>query len=355
MKGSQIHPWQSGPAELLKFALEHSSELDDINQRVSFVLFDIGLETLFKTYLTLPAEITKTNAPYSERKNYASSHFHDLLKGIRLTASNKVNEKDLQHVEFYHNIRNNLYHQGNGITVRRDHVIGYATIATTLLKQLLDVDLTDFAEAEGLLSAENATAVATAEKLRKDFAKTINQLRDSVNLFIEKVEPRLIYPSTIGKLKEIASGIDVATFPLKVDDLRTLIEEKLNNSEMKTWLLNLVAYDIYGDGPQVTLNTKFLMELGEDPIAFYLFLIGFFYLPVGDVRKESIDKTEDISFIESDDYHILGIYSVGCGLLKYSLAEPYSRRLNDDMIRRCEEVLTKVKTMAIKINTLIQS
>ncbi len=60
MKPTNTHPWQSGPTELFKFALEHFRQPDEINRRISFLLFDIGVETLFKTSLTLPEEVTQT-------------------------------------------------------------------------------------------------------------------------------------------------------------------------------------------------------------------------------------------------------------------------------------------------------
>ncbi len=313
---TKLRPWQSGPTELFKFALENFRQPDEINRRISFLLFDIGVETLFKTYLILPEDVTKTLLPYADRKKYANGQFHDLLKGIQLAAHTKINEADLQHVGFYHNIRNNLYHQENGITVRQDYIEGYATTATNLLKQLLEVDLTSLITIEPLIKlklCEHGCGNRYAQRIcsRHQSAERL------ARLFTEKIEPRLIYPSTASKLNEIATGINVATFPLKLGELRTLIGNNLNDSEMKSWFLHFISDDINRDDPQVILNTQFVMELGKDPISFYLFLIGFFYLPIDDVTKDSIDKSDDISFIDSDDYHVVGIYNVACSLVDF--------------------------------------
>jgi hypothetical protein len=355
MKPTDTHPWQSGPTELFKFALENFRQPDEINRRISFLLFDIGMETLFKTYLSLPEKVTKTPLPYAERKKYANGQFHDLLKGIRLAAHTKINETDLNHVEFYHNIRNKLYHQGNGITVRQDHVNGYATTATTLLKQLLEVDLTNLIEVESLIKQEESLNMDMLINMRKEFVQGISRLRDLVRLFTEKIEPRLIYPSTVAKLNEIATGIDVATFPSKLEEFRTLIGNNLNDSEMKSWFLHFISDDIYGGGPQVILNTQFIMGLGKDPISFYLFLIGFFYLPIDDVTKDSIDKSEDISFIDSDDYHVVGIYNVACSLVDFTLSEQYFERLNIGIIERSQEVLSKLNAIVNKMEGMMKA
>lgn len=348
MKPTNTQPWQSGPTELFKFALENFRQPDEINRRISFLLFDIGVETLFKTYLTLPEEVTKTPLPYAERKKYTNGQFHDLLRGIRLAAHTKINETDLNHVEFYHNIRNNLYHQGNGITVRQDHVNGYATTATTLLKQLLEVDLTNLIQEESL-------NMDMLRNMRKEFIQGISRLRDLVRLFTEKIEPKLIYPSTVAKLNEIATKIDVATFPSKLEEFRTLIGHNLNDSEMKSWFLHFISDDISWDSPQVILNTQFIMELGKDPISFYLFLIGFFYLPIDDLTKDSIDKSEDISFIDSDDYHVVGIYNAACSLVDFTLSEQYFDRLNIRILERSQEVLSKLNTIVNKMEDILKA
>ncbi|MCK4558618.1 MAG: hypothetical protein KAV45_02470 [Calditrichia bacterium] len=355
MKPTNTHPWQSGPIELFKFALENLKNPNEINQRISFLLFDIGVETLFKTYLILPEEVTRTPLPYAERKKYANGNFHDLLKGIKLAANTKINETDLHHVKFYHNIRNNLYHQGNGITVRQDYVNGYATTATTLLKQLLEIDLTNLIAIETSMNQENSLTKETLINIRKELVEGISRLRDLVRLFTEKIEPKLIYPSTVGKLNEIATGINVSTFPSKLEEFRTLIEKNLNDPEMKSWLLHFISEDICCDGPQVILNTQFIMELGKDPISFYLFLIGFFYLPIDDVTKDSVEKSEDISFIDSDDYHVVGIYNVASSLVEFSLSDQNFDRLNMGVIERSQEVLLKLRDIVNRMEGMLDA
>jgi hypothetical protein len=355
MRSANTHPWQSGPTEIFKFALKNFRHPDEINRRISFLLFDIGVETLFKTYLTLPEAVTKTPMLYAERKKHANGQFHDLVKGIRLAANTKINKSDLSHVEFYHNIRNHLYHEGNGITVRQDYLEGYATIATALLKQLLEVDLTRFIETESLIKQEESLNMDMLINMRKEFAQGISQLRDLVKLFTEKIEPRLIYPSTAAKLNEIATAINVATFPSKLEEFRTLIGNSLNESEMKSWFLQLISDDIYGDDPQVISNTQFIMELGKDPISFYLFLIGFFHLPIGDVTKDSIDRSEDISFIASDEYHVVGIYNVACSLVDFTLTEPYFHGLSIAIIKRSQEVLSKLNAIVNKMEGMMKA
>ena len=135
------HPWQSGPTELIRYALDHLHRPSDLSQRIAFLLLDVGVETLFKTFLELPEEVTGAKMSYSKRRAAVEGSFHDLLEGLKEAAGDRLAGIELTHVQFYHNLRNKLYHQGNGITIPVDKANGYASIAVELLRRLLSVDL----------------------------------------------------------------------------------------------------------------------------------------------------------------------------------------------------------------------
>jgi hypothetical protein len=46
-------------------------------------------------------------------------------------------------IEWYHRLRNQLYHQGNGLTVERDKVEAYAVLANQLFHNLFGIALVD--------------------------------------------------------------------------------------------------------------------------------------------------------------------------------------------------------------------
>src|SRR5262249_51233279 len=56
-------------------------------------------------------------------------------------AKDKIIGIDLGEVEWYHRLRNQLYHQGNGLTVEREKVRIYAELAKLLFKNLFGEDL----------------------------------------------------------------------------------------------------------------------------------------------------------------------------------------------------------------------
>jgi len=136
------HPWQEGTTELIEFALDRMHKGNDFDRRLAFLILDVGVETLFKTFLTLPESVTGARTSFSDRNRAAQGGFHGLIEGIEKSTPERAKKFDLTHVQYYHGIRNTLYHQGNTVaTVRDDQLRGYASLAVDLLHEYLDIDL----------------------------------------------------------------------------------------------------------------------------------------------------------------------------------------------------------------------
>lgn len=152
------HPWQVGPSELIEFALERMQGGEDFDRRLAFLILDIGVETLFKTYLTLPDGVTQFQIKRGERYAAVEGNFHDLLRGVQSANPKKASTVNFAYIEHYHNLRNTLYHQGNQVTAVPMHQLeGYAKLAVNLLKTYLEVDLSKQLK----LSTSPASASAT--------------------------------------------------------------------------------------------------------------------------------------------------------------------------------------------------
>lgn len=353
MKERCEHPWQSGPRELFQSAMDALQANDAVSQRIAFLLFDVCVETTLRTYLSLPDGASSSQLKHSEKRKYAVGNFHELTAGVGLAEKGQVRDVDMHHLKFYHAIRNHLYHDGNGITVPPEHVRGYETLAATLLKQLLAIDrpgtVTKSSQQDPPLD-QNAFSA-----LKSEFPGDINQFKRLINLLVESLEPRMIYPSTIQKLAETAS-FGISTFPEKLQEFRVLIGSNIANVEFRSWLLNFLADDLMGDRPQVIDNTQFLMELGKDPISFYSFMIGIRLVPTGGVEMETLDNYEDISFIRQDEYSIMGVYE--CCLYFEKLLrgqENWSSLSDATLFERARELQGKLRSATKKLEELIQS
>jgi hypothetical protein len=101
---------------------------------------DNSVELMIKTFLGLPERETGIRLP---RKQYEelSESFPRLLDAIHEHAPDKVREYNISEIEWYHRLRNQLYHLGNGLTVERQKVVAYAEIARGLFRQLFGQEL----------------------------------------------------------------------------------------------------------------------------------------------------------------------------------------------------------------------
>ena len=87
-----IHPWQSGPTELIAHAIEHLHKETEFDNRIAFLLFDVGIETLFKTYLMLPESTTGAKTSFQKRKIAANGQIHSLEEEKRVYRSNSYRQ-----------------------------------------------------------------------------------------------------------------------------------------------------------------------------------------------------------------------------------------------------------------------
>lgn len=137
---ARTKPWASGPGEILRHGLDLLKKDSDTNRRLAMLSIDNAVELMIKTFLGLPKRVSGLNI---SRKEYqeAFESFPALLDLLEKHASEKLGGVDLAAVEWYHRLRNELYHQGNGLTVERQKVEIYAELANILFKNLFGFDL----------------------------------------------------------------------------------------------------------------------------------------------------------------------------------------------------------------------
>jgi len=139
-------PWIEGPLELLKHGLEHLQLGSDFDARIAMISIDNAVELMIKTYLGLPPRVTGITGLSRRRYEEISQSFSPLLDGFEEFASDKIVGIELGDIEWFHRLRNQLYHEGNGITVERGKVEGYAEIAKILFSNLFGVGVEDWIE-----------------------------------------------------------------------------------------------------------------------------------------------------------------------------------------------------------------
>jgi hypothetical protein len=134
-------PWTSGPEEILQHSLDLLQEDTDKSRRLAMLSIDNAVELIIKTYLGLPKRAYGLQIKRSEYQDFSES-FPRLLDALeRYAPGHLIIGIDLADIEYYHRLRNQLYHHGNGLTVEREKVQVYGELARILFRALFGYDV----------------------------------------------------------------------------------------------------------------------------------------------------------------------------------------------------------------------
>ena len=126
--------------------MEHTESGTAFDHRIAFISIDNAVELIIKTYLALPKRARKTDGPSRKKLQEASGNFPDLLDLLEEYGEDRLEGIDLGDIEWYHRIRNTLYHEGNGVTIDPDKVDNYLQIGKILFHSLFGEELEDEAQ-----------------------------------------------------------------------------------------------------------------------------------------------------------------------------------------------------------------
>jgi hypothetical protein len=132
--------WASGPGEILRHGIDLLTDDTDTNRRLALISIDNSVELIMQTFIQLPKRITGLDLSRKQRDEICAS-FLSLLDGIENNASDKIVGINLGEIEWFHRLRNQLYHEGNGLTVERKKVEIYAELASAFFQSLFGVSL----------------------------------------------------------------------------------------------------------------------------------------------------------------------------------------------------------------------
>ena len=186
-------PWIEGPLELLRHGLEHLQLGSAFDARIAMISIDNAIELMIKTYLGLPKRVTGIKGLTRRRYEEISQGFSSLLDGFEEFAPDKIVGIELGDIEWFHRLRNQLYHEGNGITVEREKVEGYAAIAKILFSNLFEIEVEDIPETEphslvGEFFYNWASVEQELSRLRIKYAKVKKDRVMPLRMLVSKLE-----------------------------------------------------------------------------------------------------------------------------------------------------------------------
>ena len=133
-----INRWASGPNELLEHAVVHYQEGKAFDYRIAFLSIDNSIELIMKVFLRLPKRVRGSRGPSKRELDENAGSFPGLLELLQRYAGSRIAQDDLNDLEYFHRLRNQLYHEAPGLTVSPEDVDTYLQLGKMMMKELLD-------------------------------------------------------------------------------------------------------------------------------------------------------------------------------------------------------------------------
>lgn len=210
-----LKPWAIGARELLDHANGHIKSNTAFDNRIAMISIDNAVELAIRSFLELPKRIRNEKSP-SRNELEQAINFPILLDLLEKYSSNKLSGIDLGSIEWYHRIRNTLYHMGNGITVDSQHVDSYFKIASILFDNLFQdsYETTTPKDSENILPNEFIIKWTALERrisflAHKYLPKFDRGNRSILSLYDGLIEKEIIsskYRPTLDKLYKIRNS-----------------------------------------------------------------------------------------------------------------------------------------------------
>ncbi len=232
-------PWQVMPAKIIKLALEHAEKDDDFDHQVAYLLLDIGVETALKVYLE------------NKGQDIENLKFHALVKRVadELSKNNSSLIKEIEQTTYFHNIRNKLYHRGDGVKPTEDNLKRYSELAKKVIEEVLELKLQTeerkFAIVVEGKEREYEELVATMKYRWKHFQK-------NCGIVTEKARPAYATREFAMQMEYIDwnwldhEGLEpeerIETRNLRLEKFNELVEKKQKNYDFVNYMLKDVNH-----------------------------------------------------------------------------------------------------------------
>lgn len=186
----ELPAWTRGPIELLRHGEEHLRAGTEFDRRMALISFDNAIEVTIATYLELtpeqrggvvypPKQMVEWKKTYRSKLKFYDQHMRKRQVSVR----NAIGQ-----ILWHHSLRNQMYHEGNGLSPDTSAVQWMRTAALEVFSNLFKID------AESLLSQALSPSVEPGQpKDTRDvqvrFLETMTTLENVVKRSADAVLP----------------------------------------------------------------------------------------------------------------------------------------------------------------------
>lgn len=205
-----LKPWALAPFELIEHAEMHLKSNSDFDKRMALVSFDNSIESSISTYLMLnPTQRKGQQFQKSDIEKWQTNYHSQIgfIKYFVLEIVKQQMEVEIDDIIFYHGLRNELYHKGNGFVPAEIHIQGIRKAAIWIFSTLFEDN------AEELLVKKSDNTLGSIQDSASNllpenaFLETFSTFKKDLNSLLEIIRSQTareeIKLSTVEALREI--------------------------------------------------------------------------------------------------------------------------------------------------------
>ncbi len=178
MSRSDLVPWARGPFELIRHANGHLQEAGDTDRRIALIGFDNAIEVCIDVFIKLHPKLHGGVELCRDEVERATRSYHTKIEWLDKYV--EVNNLDIgfsiEEIVWYHSLRNELYHSGNGMIPEMHVLEGVRAAAVEVFNALFKKDIT------AILGGELPKHARPPEKL---LFQAQNEEMEFLRIFIE--------------------------------------------------------------------------------------------------------------------------------------------------------------------------
>lgn len=181
---TKLKPWAAGPFELIRHGDGHHKAGSDFDKRMALISYDNAIEVSITTFLQLHP--TQRGGKTYERKKTEEwlTSYHKKLEFLEHFAMEGCIPLlvSIDEVIYYHGLRNELYHSGNGLVPESRHLDEARAAALFVFSCLFGYDAASLLEAERpKVPADAHSALTVKSRFLEAFIELEKTLRFVLN------------------------------------------------------------------------------------------------------------------------------------------------------------------------------
>jgi len=140
---NEIDPWPRGPLELIRHADGHLRDAGDTDRLIALIGFDNAIEVCIDVFINLHPRLRGSVEITRQERDKALRNYHTKVEFLdRHVQAQDISIKlPIEHIVWYHQLRNELYHSGNGMIPELHVIQGCRDAALTVFRVLFGVDV----------------------------------------------------------------------------------------------------------------------------------------------------------------------------------------------------------------------